>query len=137
MKGVKLSQQKLDNIREALSLAQVQERMGTAHMHAHLCPKTEVMEELLDHIEVLSGRRFPITSKDTCKAAFEKLEEYEKALQVARHALKFYAGQARDAVWHDNKFIASDKFGGLCEEISGPRVAQITLLEIKQILDEK
>lgn len=44
-----------------------------------------------------------------------------------REDLKFYTGKTREAQWDGPKLLTFDKYGGLCEEISGSFVADAAL----------
>lgn len=58
-----------------------------------------------------------------------------EALEKMRDALKFYAGiDAKHAIWEKATLLTFDKFGGLCEQISGPKIALSALAEVEKIL---
>lgn len=61
--------------------------------------------------------------------AREDIPKLVAEIDRLRKALKFYAGMSNDARWEGPTLLTFDKYGGLCEEISGPCVARAALGE--------
>ena len=53
----------------------------------------------------------------------EYIQSNNLRIQELEDALQFYAGMSGDSTWERNQFISFDKFGGLDEEYSGPKLA--------------
>lgn len=57
-----------------------------------------------------------------------------QVIKMQDEALMFYSGEAKDAEWNGPTLVAYDKFGGLAEEISGPKVAKMVRAKALKIL---
>jgi len=74
----------------------------------------------------------PVSKDEQIKSLQSQLTEARERLRVVVDALKFYAAQTGESEWDGCKFLTFDKFGGLCEDISGAYVANQALAQIQE-----
>lgn len=99
----------------------------------------DVMSEVMNELRRLSKHSEHKTiqnQEQQLMKATTLLLKRDAEIAELKEIIEFYAGTnsgKEPSFWEGNRFIALDKFGAVCEEISGPKLARDLLKRLGDV----